>query len=296
MMIIFSFGNSQNLAKKIAKTTMAKLGKIEYNTFPDEELYIRFMNKVDGEKVVIVESMFPNPNLSLLKLYFAGRTAKSLGAKKVIAVIPYLGFMRQDKRFKDGECISSREMAHLINSSFDSIITIDPHLHRIKNMTDIFHIERKKLSANSLIAEYIKKHFNQKTAIIAGPDIESSQWAKAIADSIHYDSVIFLKERKGPRNVKINVTMEMNWNKKDIIIIDDIVSSGHTMIEAIKEIKKRNPNSVNCICVHGLFVEGAYEKILKTGINKIVSTNTIEHKSNKIDVSGIIAEEILKYD
>lgn len=294
MMIIFGLPNSLGLAEKIAKKAGAKLGKLECRTFPDGELYIRFMDKVEGEKIAVVESMFPDPNRSMLALYFAGRTAKSLGAKKVTAVVPYLGFMRQDKRFNEGECVSSKEMAHMLNSSFDSIITIDPHLHRIRNLAEIFHIERKRLSANSAIAEHIKKRFKQGSAIIAGPDIESSQWAKAIADSIHYESVVFLKQRFSSRHVKINVMVEMNWKKRDVIIVDDIVSSGHTMIEAVKEVKKRGPKSIQCICVHGIFAEGAYEKILKAGAKGMISTNTIEHKSNGIDLSGMIAEELVK--
>ncbi len=291
-MIMFPMPNSAELGKNIARRANALVGRLEMKKFPDGESYIRFDDLPAGEHVVLVQSMHPEPNDALISIAFAARTAKELGAIKVTAVIPYLGYMRQDYRFHPGECVSNRHMAWMLNQSIDRLITVDPHLHRVKNLQDLFHIERKKLSANGQIADYIKGKFSAKNSIIAGPDGESSQWAKAIADSIGFESVVFLKERFSSRHVKVNVTRELAWKGKDVIIVDDIISSGHTMIEAIKEVRKRKPRSVHAICVHPIFAENAYGKILKAGAKSVVSTNAIGHKSNGIDLSGIIANEL----
>ncbi len=292
-MIVFPMQNSRKLGMETAKKANAKTGKIETRKFPDCETYLRFLDDVRGREVALVDSMYPEPNEALVQLFFAGRTARELGARKVTAVIPYLGYMRQDKRFHEGECVSNHVMAHMLSQCIDKIITIDPHLHRVRNLADLFHIERKRLSANSAIAEHIRKRFSKKTAVIAGPDIESSQWAREIANSIGFESAIFTKERFGPRHVKINVAVELHWKNKEVIIVDDIVSSGHTMLEAVKEIRKRKPKAIHCICVHGIFAEGCYEKIKKAGAKSVVSSNTIAHESNAIDISGLIAEELI---
>lgn len=292
-MIIFPLSNGA-VAEKIVKSCKATLGKIESKHFPDSEMYIRFIDEIKGKTVVLVQSTHPNPNENLLELFFAGRTAKELGAAKVIGVVPYLCYMRQDKRFHNGECVSNKMMAHLINHSLDKIITIDPHLHRVKNLAELFDIEREKITANEKIAEYVKKKFSAKDTLLVGPDIESSQWAREIANSIGFKSSIFLKTRFSSRHVKINVQNELDWRGKNVVIIDDIISSGHTMLEAIAELKRRKAKSIHCICVHGIFAEKSFEKMKKAGAKTIVSTNTIPHKSNGIDLSKLIAKSLEK--
>jgi len=290
--IVFGMEQLEKLAKSIAKKAKAKTGNITLEEFPDGESYIKFDNPVKGKNIVLVQSLHPNANNNLVELFFAGRTAQVLGAKSVTGVVPYLAYMRQDKRFHDGECVSNKHMAHLVNNSMDKLITVDPHLHRVHDMADLFYIHHRKVTANLAIADYIKKKFNRKKAVIVGPDIESSQWAKRIADKIGFESAIFLKDRFSSRKVKINVTTELDWKGKDVVIIDDIISSGHTMIEAIKEIKKRKPRAVHCICVHGIFAEGAFEKMKKAGAKTIVSCNSIPHKSNRIDLAPLIVKEL----
>lgn len=291
-MLVFPMTNSKALGKAIASKAKKEVGTLSSGLFPDGEFHIKYENDVRGREAVLVQTLHPNPNDSLLELVFAGRAAKELGARKVTGVIPYLAYMRQDRRFHAGECVSNRIMASLLGTSLDKIITVDPHLHRVRDLGELFRIERRKLSANREIAAYVKRKFSAKDSVIVGPDIESSQWAKSIADSIGFESTIFLKERLSSRHVKINVTAELTWKKKNVVIIDDIISSGHTMIEAVKEIRKRKPKSVHCICVHAIFAENAYAKLSKAGAKSINSTNSIQHSSNAIDLSSLIAKEL----
>ncbi|MEM4256853.1 MAG: ribose-phosphate diphosphokinase [Candidatus Diapherotrites archaeon] len=289
-MLVFGLSQGQ-IAKNIALHLGVSLGKIETKHFPDGELYIRFLNNLENQEVVLVQSTHPEPDKKLVELFFAGRTAKELGAKKVIGVLPYLCYMRQDKRFKEGECVSNKMMAFMLNHCLDKIITVDPHLHRVKSLAELFHIEWKKVSANNKIAEFITKNFNKKQCIIIGPDIESSQWAKRIAEKIGFESGIFLKTRYSSRKVSLKEEQKIKVKGKKVIIVDDIVSSGHTMLEAIKEVKKRGAKEVDCVCIHGIFAENSYEKIVKVKA-KVFSCNTIIHKSNKIDVSEEIAKAL----
>ncbi len=293
MVIVTSLKNSEKLAKQIAKNIKGTYSKTEVSTFPDGDMYLKFSSKLKGQKLVIVESFQPNSNDALLNIIFAAKNAKSLGAKKVVLVCPYLAFMRQDKRFNDGEAINAQIMSNLLNNSgLDRIITIDPHLHRIKKMKDIFTIQAENLTANDIIADFIGSKF--KNEIVIGPDWESYQWADKISARLGVEDTVLEKTRSTSRKVSVEVKKEITIKGKNVIIVDDIISTGNTMIKALKEAKKRGAKSVTAIGVHGLFVEKAYEKMKKAGFDNIYTVNTIEHKSNKIDITKLISDKLKK--
>ncbi len=223
---------------------------------------------------------------------FAAETAKDLGAKKVILVAPYLAYMRQDKRFHPGEAVSSRIMAKLLNNSVDKIISIDPHLHRYRSMKEVFTVPAKNLTANSLIADFVKKRY--RDAVILGPDWESYQWAEAIAKHIGVESTVLEKTRYSSRHVSVKMKKLIEIKGKTVVIVDDIISTGHTIAEAAKKAKAAGAKKIVAIGVHGLFVENAISKLKKAGVSEVVTTNCIEHKTNKIDVTELLAEELKK--
>ena len=288
-MIITSCGNSVKLAKSLASKLKVKFSPLTIASFPDGDIYLKFNTSLKGKKLVIVQSFHPHPDMSLFDVVFAAETAKDLGAKKVILVAPYLSYMRQDKRFNPGEAVSSRIMAKLLNNSIDKLVTFDPHLHRYSSLKDIFKISAKKLTANTLIADYIKKKI--KHAVVMGPDSESYQWAEEIAKIRGLDATILKKTRFSSRKVKVKVTNKIPLRGKNVVIVDDIISTGHTIIEAAKEAKKQTAKSVTTIGVHGLFVENALSKLRKNKIN-VVTTNTIETKYSKINVVSLLVKEL----
>ncbi len=287
-MIITSLGNSTKIAKSLAKKLRCKYSETIIAAFPDGDIYLKFKNKLKGKKLVLVQSFQPHPDMSLFDVIFAAETAKDLGAKKVILVAPYLSYMRQDKRFHDGECVSSKVMAKMLNNSIDKIITVDPHIHRYKSLKDIFTIPARNLTANLLIAEYIQKHF--KNEIIIGPDWESYQWAESIAKQINVHATVLKKTRFSSRHVSVKMIKPIPIKGMN----DDIISTGHTIIEAAKSAKKLGAKSVSAIAVHGLFAENAIEKLNKAGIKNVITTNCIEHKTNKIDVTPLLLDELKK--
>ncbi len=285
---VIGFSDSSALAKKIARQVKAKYSELELKKFPDGETYLRFKDDVKGKEVIFIESL-NNPNEKIFDLILASHTAKELGAKKLTLVAPYMCYMRQDKRFNSGEAISSKIIGKLFHN-FNKIITVDPHLHRYKSLKQVFSGNPVRLSANELISSYIKK--NLKNVLIIGPDAESYQWAEEIAKHVKSHAIVLRKRRFNSRSVKIRLNNNVSLKGKDVVIVDDIISTGHTMIETVKEAKKHKAKNIYCIAVHGLNVENAYLKLKKLGVKKIIATNTIPGKDSLIDVSGLISESL----
>lgn len=287
--VVIGGTNSQKLAQHVAKSLKAKYSALAVDHFPDGELRLRYHEDLAGKHVIIINSLMPNPNENLMEMVFAIHTANDLGAKKVTAVAPYLAYMRQDKRFHPGECISAHVMAKLLSSA-DHVIAIDPHLHRIKRLQQIFKTKATSLTADPVFATYIKK--NHPKAIILGPDVESSQWAKKIADSIGQDSVILHKKRYTATKIRTIITGDTKKFKgREVVIVDDIISTGNTMIEPIKQLKKFGARKITCICVHGVFTKNALQRLKKLGV-QVISTNTVQNPVSKIDVALLIVDAL----
>ena len=276
----------------MAAKLKAKYSPLTISAFPDGDTYLKYNTNVKGKTVIIVQSFQPRPEMSLFDIVFAAETAKDLGAKKIVLVAPYLAYMRQDKRFNPGEAVSSKIMAKLLNNSVNKIITIDTHLHRYRSMKEVFTVPAKNLTANFLIADFVKKKY--QNAVILGPDWESYQWAEAIAKHIGVESTVLEKTRYSSRHVTSKMIKPVELQGKTVVIVDDIISTGHTVAEAAKKAKAAGAKKIVAIGVHGLFVENAISKLKKAGVSEVVTTNCIEHKTNKIDVTGLLVEELKK--
>lgn len=290
-MMIIGCSNGVHLARKIARKLKCSYSGLEVKKFPDGEIKVRFLNNVGGKVVVLVQSFYGAINDCILEVIFAAETAKELGVKKVFLMAPYFPYLRQDKRFKPGQCISIEVMGKLISRHFDKVFIVDPHLHREKTLSHLFSIENEKLTANPYIYDYIKK--NIKNPLIVGPDWESYKWARKVAEKIGCEYVIMQKKRFSGRKVKVKLNRKVDIGNKNIVFVDDMISTGNTIIEAVKNIRKLGAKKFNCVAVHGIFVENALEKLRKADVN-VVTTNTIPNKVAKIDVSGLIAGALRK--
>ena len=308
-MIVVGCSHGSHLAKKIADKLKKPYFPLEVTHFPDSEIKLRYKINIKNKDIVLVQSFYGNVNDCIIEALFAAETAADLGAKKITLVAPYFPYLRQDKRFNQGECISLRTIAKNVDEDFDRVIIIDPHLHREKTLKHIFKISSTKLTADHLIADYIKKHI--KNALIIGPDVESYKWAEKTAEIIGCESAILKKDRISARKVKVSFNKRIDTKKskalfvsskipkeffldiknKNIVIVDDIISTGHTLLETIKLLKKTGAKKITCICVHGIFAENGLKKLRRTGA-KIISCNTIPNPVAKIDVSEIIAKAI----
>jgi len=287
--LLFSTDAPQELTGSLLRHTGFDTGKVDQRQFPDGESYVRLLTPVAGRDVVLLCSL-ARPDAKTIPLLFASDAARTQGARSVGLVAPYLAYMRQDKSFKPGEAVTSLTYSRMLSNQFDWLVTVDPHLHRYPRLDAIYSIPAIAASAVAPIAEWIAS--NVERPFLIGPDIESEQWVKEIARLAAAPFTLFHKTRHGDRQVSIEGTKVPIPADATPVIIDDIASSARTMIEAVRLLKQNGVQAPLCIAVHALFAGDAFSKLLDAGPSAIVSTNTVAHQSNVIDVSAVIAEAI----
>jgi ribose-phosphate pyrophosphokinase len=275
-------------ARALAQPLDAAIGQLELRAFPDGESYLRFDSDLAGRTLAIVCTL-DHPNDKILPLLFAAATARELGAVKVGLVAPYLAYMRQDRRFKPGEAVTSRQVAQLLSNAFDWLVTVDPHLHRYSSLSEIYRIPTRVVHAASLMSQWIKA--NVPKALIIGPDSESEQWISIVAKDAAAPYTVLEKIRRGDRDVEISIKNLGDLGDRTPVLVDDIISTGRTMLETIRLLKARGHAAPVCVAVHGLFAADAYEALIQAGA-RVVTCNTVHHPSNAIDVNGAMAEAL----
>lgn len=287
--IVFAFPGGEELAGRLVRKLKISRGSFIARSFPDGESYSRIMSDVLGKEAIVVCPM-DKPDNKFLGLFFFLQNLQDLGAGRIVAVIPYLPYMRQDKRFKDGEALTSKYFARLLSTCADELITIDPHLHRIKSLSEIYSNCCVVLQSASLIRDYIRTEI--KNPMIIGPDSESSQWVADIAKQLDVPYIVLAKKRKGDRNVHVSGAGILKYKEFSPVIVDDIISTAQTLIETVKAVTETGLKKPVCIGIHGLFADNAYRELKNAGALKIITTNTVTHPSNKIDVSSLVAEAL----
>ena len=272
---------NEALVNTLAQALDAQSSEVEFRRFPDGESYLRVTETCEGVNAVVVCSL-SQPDDKILPLLFLVDTLKELGASSVGLVAPYLCYMRQDIRFKPGEALSSRTFATLISQKFDWLVTVDPHLHRYNSLDEIYSIPSRVVSSASAIALWIKNQI--ETPLLVGPDSESEQWLSEISELSGIPYLCLEKDRSGDREVKVSSDELANWSGFNPILIDDIISSGHTMLETIKYLQQAGFNAPFCIGIHALFDDLTYKALQDSGA-VVITSNTVHHRSNKIDIN-----------
>jgi ribose-phosphate pyrophosphokinase len=279
---------NEAMTRALAQARDGDTGELELHAFPDGETYLRYLTDPAGRHVVIVCTL-DRPDGKFLPLIFAAATARELGAANVGLVAPYLAYMRQDRRFKPGEAVTSRQVASLLSNAFDWLVTVDPHLHRWGSLADIYRIPTRVVHAAPLISEWIGKHVGNPHII--GPDSESEQWVAAVARDAGAPYSVLAKTRRGDRDVEIFTHGLDDLGTRTPVLVDDIISSGRTMIEAARVLKTIGAAAPVCVAVHGLFADDADAVLTKEGA-RVVTANTVPHATNTIDVTASIAAGI----
>ena len=287
--ILFALPGNEDLTNKLTNHLAAEKGEAIIRHFPDGETFVQLLSEVK-EKCVIMVCTLHEPDEKILPLFFLCQTAKSLGAKYTCLVAPYLSYMRQDRQFHAGEGVTSDYFGRLLSGFADSLVTIDPHLHRRKNLSEIYSIPNIIVQAAGPISSWIKA--NVREPLLIGPDSESEQWVSSIAQSAGAPFIILQKIRMGDRKVEVSFPNVEKYKDHTPVLIDDIISTAHTMIETVIKIKNESMKPPVCIGTHAVFAGTAYEDLLNAGAGKIVTCNTIPHPSNQIDLSPILAENI----
>jgi ribose-phosphate pyrophosphokinase len=286
--LLIAMPGNEAMARTLARTLRIDVGGIELRAFPDGETYLRLLSDLSGRRIVIVCTL-DRPNEKILPLLFAAATARRLGAEKVGLVAPYLAYMRQDRRFKPGEAVTSREVAALLSGAFDWLVPVDPHLHRYSTLADTYRIPTRVVHAAPLILQWIKAQVTKPFVI--GPDSESEQWVSAVAKDAGAPHTVLEKVRRGDRDVEISVKDLRDLDGRTPVLVDDIISSGRTMIEAVRLIVKRGGTVPVCIAVHGVFADHSDRLLARVGA-RVITSNSIPHATNGIEVGEILASSV----
>ena len=278
---IFSGQASRYLAEKIAASYGKKLGQVKVSQFSDGEFQPSFEETVRGNELFIIQSTFA-PADNLLELLLMIDAAKRASAKSIVAVIPYYGFARQDRKDKPRVSIGAKLIANLLTAAgVNRIITMDLHSDQIQGF---FDLPVDHMYASSIIIPYLQK-LNLPRLAIASPDTGGTKRAAAYAKFLNCDLVICFKQREKANVIK-EMTLIGDVKGKDIIIIDDIIDTGGTITKAAKMMMDEGAASVRCACTHPILSGEAFDKLDNSPLCEVIVTDTIPLKqhSDKITV------------
>lgn len=267
----------------------ARLGELAVRSFPDGETHLRLLSEVAGERVVLVATL-DRPDSKLLPLLFAAALVRDYGAVEVGLLAPYLAYMRQDARFHPGEGVTARYFAETLSPRLDWLITIDPHLHRISRLDQVYRCATRVVHAAPAIAEWIAG--NVSLPILIGPDEESEQWVADVAAMAKAPYLVLSKIRHGDRQVEVSRPDTKRLSGHTPVLVDDIVSTAHTMAETLRHLRQLGAKPAVCVAVHAIFTEGAVELLNQAGARQVVSCNSVIHPSNAIALDRWLAEGI----
>jgi ribose-phosphate pyrophosphokinase len=285
--VLLPFPAQHDLAQGMATLLQVRLGRLEWRRFPDGESLVAIDEAIDGASVAIVSSLH-HPDDMALALRFAAATAREFGARRVGLIAPYLAYMRQDKRFHDGEAVSAPLFARFLEETFDWLVTVDPHLHRTPNLSALYRMPARRVAAAPLVADWIRDEVPD--AVIIGPDGESEQWVSEIARRAKVPHQVLNKIRRGDRDVEVSLPDLEAAQGRTPVIVDDIVSSGRTVIEALGHLNRLGLRDAVCIAIHAVFAQDAFQQVLAAGAARVVSTDSISHPSNAISLAPLLVQ------
>ncbi|MCR6691615.1 MAG: ribose-phosphate diphosphokinase [archaeon YNP-LCB-003-016] len=280
--------SSQGLGRRLSMLLSLDLVNFEWKIFPDGESYFRLLSKVD-DSVVLVHSLTPPQDKRIVELFFLLKLLSDYRAKDIILVIPYLAYMRQDKRFLDGEIVSVEVLADLLKTyDIDRYVFVDVHSGEVLKF---FGNRAMEVSAFPLIGDFLSKYHLINPIVIA-PDAKAFKYAETVAKIIGAESDYIVKRRDRSSGAVESELKEFNVGGRDVILVDDIISTGGTMINAIKILKEHGANRVFACCTHGLFIGNAVINMFNAGVYDIISTDTIESYYSRVSVAPAIASAI----
>lgn len=285
---VISGPSSEVLAKTIAKRLNANFLKSKVKIFPDGESKIT-INGIAKGKIVVVQSTYPPVDSNLIQALLLISKAKELSSE-VYAIVPYMGYAKQDEKFLPGEIATMSVVASLFKAAgYTKLIVVDIHSTIGLNY---FKIPRKNLSAVPLLAKYFKK-INLKNPLVVSPDLFWAEKAKEFAKLLNTKSIALNKQRnRKTGKLVIKSAKPKIVNGQDMILLDDMVSTGGSIVKAIEFLKRENFGKIYVACTHAVLAGEAAKKIKDAGVSKIISTNSIPGKTNAVDISGIISDNI----
>jgi ribose-phosphate pyrophosphokinase len=277
--------DSSHNSAKLASRLGVPLHEIAIHRFPDGEISVTVGPTAF---TTIIYASLNRPNDKLIEILLATEALRRRGCKRLVLLAPYLCYMRQDTAFHDGEAISQKAVGQLLEGLVDRIITVDAHLHRTRDIKTVFpRIAADNLSAMPVIAETLRNSGIEPRTIVVGPDSEALLWVKNLAARLGLDHAVASKSRRGDRSVEIEFDDLKLFAGRPILLADDIVSSGGTMMACARVLASAGAKSIDAVIIHTLFSPDLASELVNAGIRSIRSTYSVPHPTNAIPLDEL---------
>jgi len=275
------------LAVKIARITRYPLGYVQLEKLPDGEKYVRVPVDVEGEDVILVNSFAHNPDEMLIETVFLIETLKEYGVKSVTGVFPYFPYSRFERVVR-GEAYPLKIVAGILRSTgIDRMIVVDFHVD--EDLSSLFGFEVVNLTAMHKLAEFVERNFDMKDPLVVAPDEQAVRWARTVAEDMGTEYVSLRKMRIDAENVIVE-SAPRSASGRDVLIVDDIISTGGTVAQAVKALRKVGCGRIYVACTHAILAGDALKKLLECGVEEMVATDTVLSPISHVSVADIISE------
>lgn len=287
---IQSLPSSSRDAASLASLLGVPFHEIAIHPFPDSEMRVTVG---PASATTIIYASLDRPNDKLIALMFAAEALRRGGAKRLVLLAPYLCYMRQDAAFHAGEAIGQKVIGLMLARCIDRVVTVDAHLHRTSDLAAVFPgIESDNLSAMPAISDMLRQSGLDPATIVAGPDAESHAWVENLASRLDRSFTVARKTRRGDRSVAIEFPDHACIAGRPALIVDDIVSSGGTIIACAKALTAAGATAIDVVVTHALFPRTVYDEMISSGIRSVRSTHSVPHFTNAIALDILFAESL----
>ncbi|MGC9106656.1 MAG: ribose-phosphate diphosphokinase [Infirmifilum sp.] len=287
-MTVYALENSNGIAAGIARGIGDKLVQLEYKIFPDGESYVRVPQKPEGV-AILVASLYPNPDKRIFELLMSVEAIKALSSEPLIAVVPYMAYARQDKRFLEGEPISIRVILKSLETlGLDGLVVVD--IHKPSVLSEYTSIPSRNVFIDRLIAEYF--HPKMRNSVVLAPDVGAIERAKRVAAHLDAEYDYLVKERDRVTGEVKAMPKNLTVEERTVLIVDDIISTGGTMALAARTVLSQGAEKVYAACTHAVMVRGALDLLISSGISEVAATDTVPSPVSKISVVPAAVEEL----
>ena len=292
-LVFLPLPGNERLAADLARSIGGDLASAVVRAFPDGESLVR-LDGIRRADHVVACCTLDRPDPKLFRLVLAARGAREQGGGRVGLVAPYLPYLRQDAAFHAGEVVSARHLGWLLSGCFDWVVTVDPHLHRLRDLSGIFdaHVDTEAVSAAPALAAWIRAHVVDP--VVVGPDAESAQWTAAVASLAGAPWLVADKERRGDHDVRVSIPESPSLKGRTPVLVDDIIATGGTMAEAVRRLLARGLAAPACLAVHAVFAGDAERSLREAGASTVVTCDTIAHATNAASVTDLLVQAVAK--
>ncbi len=282
------FAETADAGRGLAALLGVECAEVAVHRFPDGESLVRV---AETAPTALLYRALDDPNAKLVELLLAAAALRDRGALRVILIAPYLAYMRQDIAFRPGEAVSQRVIGRLLAGAFDGVLTIDPHLHRVQSLGEVIpDVPAIAITAAPLLAAAID---HQAAPVLAGPDAESLQWVGLVARLAGLPFIVGRKQRRGDRDVIVTFEDAPQIAGRPVVLIDDLISSGRTLIEAAAGLHAAGAVRIDALAVHGLASAPDIAAMHAGGIATILTTDSVAGPLARLPVASLLAQAII---